>query len=241
MAAVFGDFFSELTQLDSRLATTLRLALCRPGLLASQYLDGVRKRFLSPITLFLTANIIYFFAPTLTDLNPSLLDHMNLQPYSAWASAWVDAEVARRGIELEAYAQAFERQQFDLARTLVILHVPLLAIGLWLLHLRRRPLLADSVLVAFYVMAFMLVQSMTLPYLLWWLQGIAGFGQSGGQAILQVGLISTLFVYLFFLFRGAYAQPGWLTLLKLPLIFLAIVVAHFIYRFMLFLLVFATT
>lgn len=41
--------------------------------------------------------------------------------------------------------------------------------------------------------------------------------------------------------RVAYAQPGWLALAKLPLLFVGFFLSHLLYRFVQFVVVFATT
>jgi hypothetical protein len=64
-----AQFVHSLTDLDSRFWRSLRALMLRPGQLSRDYLDGRRARWLSPVSLFLLANLLYFLAPVLTDFS----------------------------------------------------------------------------------------------------------------------------------------------------------------------------
>lgn len=52
----------ELTDLDGKIATTLRLLVVRPGRLTTEYLAGRRARYVRPLRLYLTASVLFFLA-----------------------------------------------------------------------------------------------------------------------------------------------------------------------------------
>jgi hypothetical protein len=56
-------FVSSATDLDSRAWRTLRALLFRPGLLSREYFEGRRARWLSPVSIFFAASVLYFIAP----------------------------------------------------------------------------------------------------------------------------------------------------------------------------------
>lgn len=60
--AVFGEFFSELANWDSRLWRTLWPLFFRPGQLTRAYMDGKRARYIPPIRLYLISSIVFFVA-----------------------------------------------------------------------------------------------------------------------------------------------------------------------------------
>ena len=66
---LLGEAFDAMTDLDGRLWRSLRAALFQPGRIAREWFDGRRARWISPIRLFLLANLLYFFSPGLTDLS----------------------------------------------------------------------------------------------------------------------------------------------------------------------------
>lgn len=241
LRAIAGEFVAAVTELDGRFLATLKGFLAGPGRMAADYLAGARRRYLSPVTLFLLANLVYFVAPPLTDFAPSLADHVTLQPYSGVAAAMVDARLADRDVSVEDYAKDFEARQDHLARSLIILHVPFLAAGLALLHFRRGRPFADHVLVALYAMAFVLAAMMTVPWILAGAALLAGLGASAAGAVWRIGLLVIAGAWFCALLRGAYGQPGGLALAKVPAFLLAVGLSHILYRAAIFAIVFAST
>src|SRR4051794_12041726 len=57
------QFVASATDLDGRVWRTVRALLFRPGLLAREYFEGRRARWLSPVSLFVTVSVVYFVAP----------------------------------------------------------------------------------------------------------------------------------------------------------------------------------
>ena len=56
-------FIASATDLDGRVWRTLRALLFRPGLLSREYFEGRRARWLSPVSIFFAASVLYFVAP----------------------------------------------------------------------------------------------------------------------------------------------------------------------------------
>jgi hypothetical protein len=60
-----GEFLHEMAQeflrWDGKLFTTFRLLVTRPGELTREYLAGRRVGYLSPLRLYLTCSVLYFF------------------------------------------------------------------------------------------------------------------------------------------------------------------------------------
>ena len=59
VAEIAGDAWQELSGLDGRVAATFR-SLLRPGRLTTDYIDGRRTRYLSPVRLYLIVSVFYF-------------------------------------------------------------------------------------------------------------------------------------------------------------------------------------
>lgn len=116
------------TDLDSRFWRSLRALLLEPGRLSRDYLDGRRQRWMSPVTLFLLASLLYFVAPGLSDFELPFADQVpgrlrvELHPQPAalddalrarmeaaggqWHSPWTAALVEARVAERDAAARA---------------------------------------------------------------------------------------------------------------------------------------
>lgn len=114
------QLISSVTDLDGRVWRTLRALLFQPGLLSREYFNGRRARWLSPVTLFFAASVLYFiaplhgsdFAPTFNQqvsgrirqlaagpdekpLTPQQVESSG-QTHSRFTSPWIDARVHER-------------------------------------------------------------------------------------------------------------------------------------------------
>lgn len=65
---LLGDAFAEFSGFDGTLASTVRKLLGRPGELTADVLQGRRRRYVSPLRIYLAASVLYFIvaasAPT---------------------------------------------------------------------------------------------------------------------------------------------------------------------------------
>lgn len=62
-----SDSFREFFGLDGRVWTTFGVLLFKPGKLTAAYLQGHRRRYLSPLRVYLTATLLFFVLLTLLD------------------------------------------------------------------------------------------------------------------------------------------------------------------------------
>lgn len=180
LPALLRASVAEVTDLDGRLWPSLWALIFRPGWLSREYRLGRRRRYLSPIGLFLLANVLFFLAPSVSDLNLNFYDQYTLQVYSDWMRAPVHAALEARGVDVEgilanggnltrtegfrAYATDYDARIGDIAKSMVIAHVPLLALGTLLLTFWRRLLYADHVVAALHFLAFVMIYYTAMPY-----------------------------------------------------------------------------
>ena len=99
------EFTEALTDLDGRFWRSLGTLLFRPGLLSRDYIAGRRARWMSPVSLFLLANVLYFFAPILNDFDLPLRDHV-----SGALVAEFDPAIAELAPERRAAVAAYRGQ-----------------------------------------------------------------------------------------------------------------------------------
>jgi len=262
---LLGQAFAVVTDLDGRFLRSLRALVFQPGQLSRDYLDGRRRHWMSPMALFLLANVLYFVMPFgVTDFNLPLRNQMDGQPHSALTRDWVEARIARRdaaarsrwaalpedrrpaapaGYRLAEYSRDYDGRTGDVGKALIAVHIPFLALGLWAVFWRRRRYFAEHVVVATHLFTFMLlfVQLVLLPG--GWLYVALGF-PSGGElppaVKLATGVILGLYVTL--MLRRSYDAPWWLALLlPLPLLWLMMMGSVWVYRTLQFLVTFAIT
>jgi hypothetical protein len=233
-----GQLLREVALVDGRLARSLARLLFRPGTLDRDWLAGRRRRNTAPLNLFLLANLVYFFYPPLTDLNLGLYDQFRQPLYGTLADGLVRARTEARGIGIDEYASAYFRQATSLAKTMVILHVPLLAAVLAGLFMRRRIFYVDHIAVALHFWAFLLFHAMATPPLLAAVLPRIGIESA---AVFQLLMIGVILLYAWQQLRVGYATRWWSAAARVPLFFVGFVLSHLLFRFVQFVLVFATT
>lgn len=237
---LMGQLFSAATDLDGRFWRSLRVLLFQPGRLSRDYLDGRRKHWLAPMTLFLLANVLYFLSPgTLTDFNLPLADQMR-QVHSPATNPWVIERIAERDRVLRErrerlpearrqslpdeytmadYARDYGAQSGNVGKALIIVHIPFLAIALALMFWRRRMYFAEHAVVATHLFTFSLffIQLVLMP--LEWLLRITGMGEGWVAA----GALLVAVVWLAYqgaAVRRVYATSAWVTVLA-PFVLIA--------------------
>jgi hypothetical protein len=120
------ELISSVTDLDGRVWRTLLALLFHPGLLSREYFEGRRARWLSPVTLFFAASVLYFvvplhgsdFAPTFDQQVSGGIRQLALGPaekpltpeeaestgqmHSPFTSPWIELRVHERDAKLRA-------------------------------------------------------------------------------------------------------------------------------------------
>lgn len=258
---LLGQAVAAASDLDSRFWRSLRALLFQPGRLSREYLAGRRRAWMTPVSLFLLANVLYFIAPALTDFNLPLQSQLH-QPHSALTRPWVVERVAARDRALQErraaapeaaraslparyaladYGRDYDAQAGNVGKALIAVHIPVLALGLMLAFRRRGLYYAEHLVVATHQFTFMLVyiQFVVLPA--GWLY--VQLGRDGPAAMaLRVALLCGLGAHVTLSLRGAY-RCGWIAalLLPVPLVVLTVLANMVLYRFLQFAITFVLT
>jgi hypothetical protein len=243
---LLGQFAHELFHIEGKLPRTLGTLLFRPGGLSRAYLAGQRQRYISPVGLFLIINLVYFIAPPMTDFNMSLHEQIHMQPYSGLIEPLVQNRLESRGIELEGYASQYNQASERIAKLLIILHLPLLALVL-LAAFPRRPLYyAEHFVVATHLFSFLLVITLLAAAirLTLWFTGITLFDAQWTTMVRLTWNLTPIIGIAWWLLaiRNVY-EISWARTLAVVLIWLVgVIVSHMlVYRPVQFLVVFAMT
>jgi Protein of unknown function (DUF3667) len=261
---LLGLFVTELTSLDGRFWRTL-LGLFRPGWLSQQYLAGRRASLLTPVSVFLLVNVLYFFAPVLSDFELSFSDQVSGQIkqqfdvelsaeqraaagkwqgqlHSAWTQAWVARTLEQRQkadptYSLKSLAASYDAKSADISKLLIIVQVPFLAVILFVLFWRRRMYYAEHFVVALHLFAGMLLlMQLLLPLL----EAMLPVLPASAASFWRVALPALLIVYTCVALARVYAVRWWLAL-PASVLFLAglLLVSLTVYRSVQFVVVFA--
>lgn len=229
---------AEISSVDSRLLRSLGLLFARPGALTREYRLGRRRRYLSPISLFLIANVVFFLAPSLTDFSITLADQQRLQPYSPWISGWIETVLARGDLTLTELARAYQFRVGELAKTMVILHVPLIALASMLLAVDKRFYYADHVVMALHFFAFLMWYYTLMPWLVLPPLNLLDTLISGVDIPAWQIAVTLQYLYVPFMLRTALDLPWWRVIPTTVLLLIALAGIHVVYRFIQFVVTF---
>lgn len=237
---LIGEGLRQVTELDGKLLRTLRLLLFKPGMLSREYLDDRRARYATPISLFLLANVLYFFAPALTDFNLPFADqvpgamalqsldesstlspehraglaHSAGQKHSRWTAPWVMRKVAARaavepGYDLRRLAHDYDDEAGLVGKVLMVVHVPILALGLALVYARQRRWFAEHFVVALHLFTFVLLFAQLVVAPVAWLSAHTTLElRPPYDRILSLAVLGALLAYFLCACRTAY-RVGW--------------------------------
>jgi len=154
------EVLETAAHVDGRVFSSFRSLVARPGQLTTDYLAGRRKSQLGPVQLFVVCNVIYFlFLPLALQLpfTSTLRMQTENRPWRAMAARMVETKVAERHERIEEYEARFDEAAHLQGHSLVMLMVPLFAIGVWALHPRARRYYAEHLVFSFYAMGFLLL------------------------------------------------------------------------------------
>lgn len=258
-----ADILGTLFNLDSTFWRTFRLLLVKPGALTAAHLRGERRPYLSPFKVFVLCNLVYFFVQPYTGFTGFVTDlysHTHRQPYSEQLALehLVRARLQADTLPPDAYraryaryAERFDARSSAYARSLILLLIPLVALGLLLVIPRR--LLADHVVFATHLLAWLFLVGMSIFLFVYsaFLDPLVDTYLPPTLAdIISEGGTLVLFVpYLYLALRRAYgltrAGAAWRTLAFAapPVVFVPglLLTALYGYRLLLFWLTFWTT
>lgn len=161
---LFGEFFSSIFFFDNRLLISLWYSFAKPGQMTVEFLAGKRKKFISPISLFLLFNLVYFIVDPLSDYSLPLSDQVYSQPYSEWTADWAFAKIRNEGLDPNTYAAAYQKMSDTISKSIMIINVPLIAFFVYLMAFKKRRFYYDSLIFTFHFFCLFLFSLVLLDW-----------------------------------------------------------------------------
>jgi len=246
LAGLAGQVFEALTSVDGRLLRSFRTLIAAPGSLTVAFVEGRRKPFLGPVSVFLVANVVFFAVESMSHglvFSTPLQSHMQDQPWGPIAQPMVTARLAALHTTAESFAPRFDAAVSLHARSMILLMAVAFAPLPALVFRRRGRPFAAHVVFSLHLYAFMLlVFSIGTP--IPQLPVLVGGVRSTSQALDTVLSITLLVVCATYLYHaigtvyGARRMPRALATALLTAGVAAIVLG---YRFALFVFTLYTT
>ncbi len=250
-----GEALEVLTHFDTKIIRSVGLLLSRPGFLSTEWLQGKRIRYVSPLRLFLLLNIVYYIS--LTALQSSTVTALTRLEFNTFTTplavqlhgndfypAYAARQVAEK-LRLQALDYADLQQKYDataavLSKTLVFALIPVIALLFRSLFIRRKVFFADHLVIATHFWSFVLLllgvllPAMVLP--LAWISAVQGMSSAVliNDQVVSYVLQVVLAVYIFLMLRRAYLASIWYSGLVAAFIAWSFFFIVWLYRFLLF-------
>jgi hypothetical protein len=207
------DVFHEILHVDSKLFTTLRDLVTRPGFLPQEYFAGRKSRYIPPLRLFLTLFAIQFLA--FTFYKPAAM--YSVATFKRFDSRGalthlLTKRAAKLHITMEEYEARIDEHWHHNLSLLQLVNVLGVALVLKVLHPRRY--LAEHLVFSAYFLSF----SYIVALLLWPVYAKYGLHPGPLQQVLATLTRGTFLVYLFLAQRRFYGQGPGITVVKTALL-----------------------
>jgi Protein of unknown function (DUF3667) len=196
------EVFHELAHVDSKLFTTLRDLITKPGFLTQEYFAGRKSRYIAPLRLFLTLFALQFLA--FTFYTPAAKYRVaSLEKFDQFGglTKLIGRAALKRHLTRQDLEERVDERWHKNYSLLQLLNIVGVALVLKLLH--RRRYLAEHLVFAAHFLAFSYIVSLIVD---WPVYAVAGFQPGAVQKVVSAITIGALLVYLFIAQRRFYGN-----------------------------------
>ncbi len=223
--------------------------MTKPGELTREYAWGNRKRFLTPIKLFLLCNLIYFVAAAqfpIGVLTVPLRVQTGQMMYQGVARAMVDEhlhmeapamtleERAARDSVKTVFATKYDGATLGIGKVIVAALIPLCAIAFQILYVGRRRFFAEHLILSTHMTAFLLVAIAGLGVIAAGAQRLAGAWSLNNELLFSTFFSVAFVSYSYVAQRVAYETDRMGAAIRTGLFAIAMVPILTVLKFILF-------
>jgi hypothetical protein len=140
----------------------LKKIIVAPGAMSYRFINGRQIPLLTPITIFLIANIMAFAEPAHSDLYAQ----MNNMPYSTVAREMVEKKIRKNKTSLKRFEPVYETRSWWMSRALLVLTVLYFSLALFVINYRKTLRYVDHLVVSF---EFMTLATLYIFVILGWI------------------------------------------------------------------------
>ncbi|HYF32599.1 MAG TPA: DUF3667 domain-containing protein [Chitinophagaceae bacterium] len=155
----FSHFLEEafhfITHFDNKIFRSWWLIMTRPGFVSKQICDGIRRPYYKPVNLFIIGVILYLLFPIFQGLNMPLKNHLN-ELYSPVAERMVENKMKSKKLTMDQVAARFDAKSPKFAKILLLIIIPLSALAIQLLFLKKGRYFFDHITLASEINTFYL-------------------------------------------------------------------------------------
>ena len=233
---LLGDFLDNIFFFDNRFVISLRYLFRFPSRMTVEFLAGKRKKFVSPVSLFLFVNVIYFFVNPLTDYSISLEDQYS-QPYGPLIKDWINGKLQNEGLDFRSYSGTYQNMSDTISKSIMIINIPMIALGVYLMAFKKRRFYYDSLIFTFHFFSLFLVSWILLDWANMLIDFLAGHDDSivGAISFMLFTLVIPLCYAVLSMKKFLNIKWHWAIPAGLGII-LAVALANMAYRLIIFVL-----
>ncbi len=239
-----GSVLIAITFADNKFIKTLWLIIKKPGFISSEYVNGIRVKYLRPLQLFFILNLVYFLFPVFQLFNSSLFTQMYLLPHREIARSFVLQKLEEGNMSLQAYTLLYDAKSQSLAKLLIVVFILIASLPLSLIYRKKKLYFTDHTALAVELACFNLaVNALLLSVIFWILNTAFNLADSGWIQYLDDVAITVVFIITntYFLWRASrtfYLQKGLVQYFKVILALAGLYLSLEAYRFILFFITF---
>lgn len=242
VAHFLGEALHNVTHADGKFLRSLRILIFSPGTLSLNYLEGKRKRFMNPLSMFVFANLLYLLFSPVDALNSNYHSQQAQPYYGEMTTRKFEEKMKTKGWTEEQMSEHYDAKSGKLAKLLLILLVLFLSVPLALVYFSRKRYYVDHLIFATEITNFIiLVILLLLPWLFFLIfyalrhgfgMSTAGFDINGDLSLGILGL--GLLTYLSLASHKLYRANWWLAVAKSFAVLIGLFFCVLFYRFVLF-------
>ena len=147
------------THLDSKIFLTLKFLLLKPGKLSDAYVKGLRKPFMKPFQIFILINILFFILLSNVDIfripSSELFNEIDLRGYNI--SKIVEEKITETNKTKNEIALVYDLKSTLVAKTYVIILIPLLSFVFALLFIREKIQIGKHIIFSTHLFSFLIL------------------------------------------------------------------------------------
>ncbi len=237
----FGELFHMLTHADGKFLKSFKYLFTKPGHLTREYLDGRRKPYTAPLSLFFIANVIYFLFPAVDTLNSHFDSQVGGQVYSRSIAPQVAAKMEKRKWTESEMAYHYNAESAHISKMLLILVVFLFSIPVSIIFFSPKNYYFDHLIFAtefinFIIYGLLLIGPTLLFATMVLLTGVFGHNidLNINSTPVTVTIMAIMWAFLLVAARRVYRRSWFYTISATLLITLSMVFVIVAYRYLLF-------
>jgi Protein of unknown function (DUF3667) len=242
LSHIFEEFFHLVTHLDSKFLKTLKSIFTKPGFVSREYCEGRRKKYFKPVSLFLIGVVIYLLFPLLQGLNISFDNHISNNNFLHiyYSRNWALHKMQIHHLTEYQLGEKFDHLSPKFAKLLLFVMLPLTALALRLIFRGRRYYYFDHFILATEInTTFLLLFFIVVPLLFIIMNTLFHSGLDYGDSSILFSVVQGLLIFLILIsaFKRFYSVSFLWAFLASVIFIVAYLIALFIYRQLVFILI----